>query len=124
MNKSLEIVLENCPISPHWSGDSFLGSLEDSGVWDMPKYWQLEFALYALVQHEFEDSMYAILFKVFARLSRLFSSNYHELDVFEFKNLNADEVHELHERIELIFEGTFLKKMPEQEWFSIRNPYL
>lgn len=124
MNRDLEIVLSNCPISPLWSEESFLGNLEDSGVWDMPKYWQFEFSLYALVEHDFEESMYAALFKIFTRLLRLFLSNYHELDVFTFKNLTADEVHEFHERIEMVFEGAFFRQMPMQEWFTLKNPHL
>ena len=124
MNEAVEVVLMNCPASPLWSEESFLGCLESSGVWDMTKYWQLEYGLHSLIKYEIDTSMYAAVFKIFARISRLFSANYHELDVFEFKNLTPDDLLEFHERVEMMFEGVFLKKMPDQDWFTLKNPYL
>ena len=124
MHKAIDAVLMNCPASHQWSDESFLGCLENSGTWDIPKYWQLEYGLHTLSECDFDKSTYAAIFKIFARISRLFSANYHELDVFQFKNLTPEDVLEFHERVEMIFEGVFLKKMPDQEWFTLKNPYL
>ena len=124
MDKAVEVVLMNCPASTQWSDESFLGCLENSGTWDMTKYWQLECGLHSLSEYELDTSMYAAVFKIFARISRLFSAHYHALDVFEFKNLAPDDLLEFHERVEMMFEGVFLKKMPDRGGFTFNNPYL
>lgn len=123
-NRAVEIVSANCPICKQWSEQSFLACLEDSGVWQLSEYWRLEAVLYLLADQEIDTSLYAAIFKIFARLSRLFASSYHERDVFEFKNLTPEEVQEFHERVELVFEGVFLKRMPSQDWFTKKNPTL
>jgi len=124
LEQAIEILLKNCPSSSKWSEESFLGVLEDEGRWIPTKYWELEFALYSLGGGNVDKQLLAAVFKIYSRLKRLFSSNRDPNDIYKFDGLDNESAEELEERIELVFEGVFLEKMPHQDLFSSVNPLL
>ena len=124
IEKPLDTVLMNCPSSQAWTEDSFLGDLENIGVWSPNKYWELECALYLLTANQLDRAILAAVFKIYSRLIRLFSSHRDPNDAFRFVKLTSEDVFELEERIELVFEGVFFAKMPSQSLFSQKNPLM
>lgn len=64
----------------------------------------------------------AVVFKLFARLARLFSSHFDSCDIFEIKGVARVEVLNLQERIELVVDGVFIGEMPNKEDLFPKNP--
>ncbi len=55
----------------------------------------------------------------------LFFSHLDQNDLYEMENLDREKVYDLRERIRMVFEGFYIRKMPDQETcFDEKNPLL
>ena len=79
-----------------WGIDSFNYSLEEENLWDVEKYWKLEYFLIKLcanledeqvLHRELAANLYYLSFSI----NNLISSHKDTLDFYEMKNFNEDE---------------------------------
>jgi hypothetical protein len=104
---------------------SFVGRLHEDGIWDWDEYWLLEKALYDLAAAgDFRREVAWPLFRIFSYGLLLFGCHVDPNDRFAFKAMSAEEVHELRDRFQRVFEGFFAGEMPARDAFAMRNPLL
>jgi len=104
-----------------------VGRLHEEGKWDNDEYCLLEDALYQIAKHlpYSQKTLYQV-FSIFSHLFILFSTHFDPNDQCRF-DLREDEVNELRDRIQMVFEGFFYGIMPRQSdlsGFSLVNPRL
>ena len=119
------VIACNFPWCPEQNDASFLGRLHEEGVWDTDEYWRLEWALYQLVNEapRSQETSWRV-FRIFSHTFLSLGCHFDPNDGFKLKDLTNDEIYELRERVQLVFEGYFSGSMPEQAIFSIQNPML
>lgn len=124
----MKILLSNFPHCSDFSNDSFLGILNESCIWDKNKYWELDKEIYDL-SREFagkdipRDVSWPIT-RIFSFLMMSIQAHYNEHDGFEIKNLDELAVSDWRERLQLVVEGFFRDKMPNNTDFELVNPLL
>jgi hypothetical protein len=123
MNEN-QIISSNFPWCEEWDESSFIGYLHDYAMWDYEKYWQLELSLYNICKQNISFEMKWRIFKIFSSTMMMFCSHFDQNDVFKIKNLSNEEIFDLRERVQLVFEGIFQNKMPNQDIFDLKNPLL
>ncbi|VWB90992.1 Imm41 family immunity protein [Burkholderia latens] len=120
------IFKKNIFSSPAYDEKSFAGVLHEQGIWQEEQYWLLEAALYALAHEKtIEANLYAEVFMIFNFVMNAICSHLDQSDLYEIENLDRERVYDLRERVRMVFEGFFVRKMPDQEaCFEERNPLL
>lgn len=105
---------------------SFAGVLHERGIWHEEQYWLLESALYALAHEEaIEVDLYAAVFRIFNFVTNAICSHLDQNDLYGMENLDREKVYDLRERIRMVFEGFYIRKIPDQETcFDEKNPLL
>jgi hypothetical protein len=104
---------------------SFSAILHEKCIWQRDQYWLLEWALFDLIsRNEMREDMYAPVFRIFTTTIGAIISHLDQNDLFEITNLNRDEVYEFRDRIRIIFEGFFARRIPERVMFEDVNPLL
>ena len=122
---SYKIIAMNSASSPEFDEQSFIGQLHESGVWQKEQYWLVEWAIYDLIKKSGNhDDLHGSLFRIFSYVMGAISSHLDQCDMFEIENLEREEIYEFRERIQLVFEGFFEKRIPERAVFSEENPLL
>ncbi|WP_195841364.1 Imm41 family immunity protein [Burkholderia cenocepacia] len=121
-----EIVAANVFSSPAYDEKSFAGVLHERGIWQEDQYWLLEAALYALAHEKtIAVNLYTEVFLIFNFVINAICPHLDQDDLYEIENLDREKVYDLRERIRMVFEGFFVRKMPDQEaCFEERNPLL
>lgn len=119
-----KIIARNFP-GPEHDRASFLSRLHEDQIWDVDEYWKLEYALYQLisVSPRSHDTTWHI-FRIFSYTFQLLTSHFDAGDGFRIARLSDDEIYELRDRMQLVFEGYFSGIMPDQSLFEVRNPLL
>ncbi len=86
----------------------------------------LEAALYALAHEKtIAVNLYAEVFLIFNFVINAICSHLDQNDLYEIENLDREKVYDLRERIRMVFEGFFIRPMPDQgACFDERNPLL
>ncbi|MET3213893.1 UNVERIFIED_ORG: hypothetical protein ABIC48_001636 [Burkholderia territorii] len=112
--------------SPAYDEKSFAGVLHERGIWQEEQYWLLEAALYALAHEKtIAVNLYAEVFLIFNFVTNAICSHLDQNDLYEIDNLDREKVYDLRERIRMVFEGFFVRKMPDHEaCFKEINPFL
>ena len=87
-----------------WGAESFNYYLEENGLWDVEKYWKLEYFLIKLCQSLEEDhilhrALAANLHYLSASINYLIGYHKDPSDVYEIKNFNEDEVEYCRDRL-------------------------
>ncbi len=119
-----QIIARNFP-GPEHDDASFLGRLHEEWLWDSDEYWKLEWALYQLATktRRSRDITWRI-FRIFSHAFLSVNCHFDPRDAFRIGNLADDEICELRERLQLVFEGYFSGSMPKLSNFKTRNPLL
>lgn len=112
--------------SPAYDEKSFAGVLHERGIWQEEQYWLPEAALYALAHEKtVAVDLYAEVFMTFNFVANAICSHLDQDDLYEIENLDREKVYDFRERIRMVFEGFFVRKMPDQEaYFDEKNPLL
>jgi hypothetical protein len=96
---------------------SFAAMLHEKGI--------LEWALVELIsRNEISKDMYAPVFRILTGLIGAVSSHLDRNDLFEITSLDRGEVYEFRDRIRIIFEGFFARRISERVMFEEMNPLL
>ncbi|WP_013588547.1 Imm41 family immunity protein [Paraburkholderia phenoliruptrix] len=120
-----KIVDRNCSWSPSFDETSFVSVLHERGIWDREQYWMLEWALFDLISTgDVDADLCASVFQIFSYTLGSISSHLDPNDLFEIINFQRDDVYAFRERIRLVFEGFFVKRMPRNASFDEVNPLL
>ena len=117
------IIAENTPGCDEWRDSSFLGMLHEFNKWDFDEYWKIEKSLYETFDSEARPSDGAV-FRIFSHVMLLFSCHFDADDVFAISNLDAEEIAEVRERAQMVFEGYFKRLMPDSSCFDRTNPLI
>ncbi|MBB2984784.1 Imm41 family immunity protein [Paraburkholderia tropica] len=125
-NMNPRVVIEqNCSWCEAFSETSFVSILHEDGLWQREQYWLLEWAVCNLISNAVEHAdVCAPIFQIFSRTIGLICSHLDSNDLFEIKNLERDDVYAFRERIQIVFEGFFLKRLPKNALFDELNPLL
>jgi hypothetical protein len=119
-----QIIARNFP-GPGHAATSFLGRLHEDRVWDADEYWKLEYALYQLSNESPQSRITTWhVFRIFSVAFSTLSCHFDPNDEFQVEGLSNDDIYELRERMQLVFEGYFSGSMPEQSIFQVQNPLL
>ena len=114
--------------SPWWSGyseSSFTALLHEKGIWQRDQYWLLEWALHDLLARDANiEELYGPVFHIFGCAMNAIASHLDADDFYEISNLSREQIHEFRERIKLVFEGFFAKRLPVRATFDEVNPLL
>lgn len=124
----MKILLSNFPHCSDFSNESFMSILHEKRIWDEKKYWELDKEIYDL-SHELsgQDIPRDIswpLMRIFSFLMMSIQSHYNKNDGFEISNLDESSVFDWRERLQLVVEGFFSGKMPNNTSFAFVNPLL
>ncbi|WP_175961304.1 Imm41 family immunity protein [Burkholderia pyrrocinia] len=120
------LLQKNVFSSSAYDEKSFAGVLHERGIWQEEQYWLLESALYSLAHEEaITVDLCAEVFRIFNFVTNAICSHLDQNDLYEIENLDREKVYDLCERIRMVFERFFVRKMPDQEaCFNERNPLL
>ena len=121
------VIARNSPGSCALDPNSFVGRLHKEDKWDNHEYCLLEHALYEVATQlpHSQKTQYQV-FSIFSHLFLLFSAHFDPRDQCRF-DLQEDEVDELRDRIQMVFEGFFYGVMPNPSslsGFRLVNPRL
>ena len=117
------IILRNFPHNELHDELSFLGRLHEKQLWNTKEYQLLEWAIYSLEKDSSKNLDWEI-FKIFSCIMSMIISHFDNNDYFQIRDVKLDELYELRERVQLVFEGYFSKSMPNQCFFEEVNPLL
>lgn len=118
------IIARNSSGCVEYDENSFIGCLHEQNIWHREEYWLLEKALYDLSEQSNEPETNHRIFCIFSRVFLLLCAHYDDNDVFHIENLSRQELYDLRERWQVVFEGYFSGYMPSQTIFEIANPLL
>lgn len=125
MMKSQHTINRNFPWCDEFDESSFMSILHEQSTWDDEEYFKLECALFELSSsNKFNQELAWRIFRIFSHTSLLFISHHDENDKFEVKNKVQDEIYDLRERFQLVFEGYFSGKMPNSKYLAPSNKLL
>jgi hypothetical protein len=115
------VVARNVPWCEEQDDSSFLGHLHERNVWDDAEYWLLEWAVVRLTRSaRFDRELAWRLFRIFSHTFLVLGCHFDPADGFRVKNKSDDEVVDLRERVQLLFEGYF--EGNEQRWTFEDDP--
>lgn len=121
----ITVINQNCTWSTEYDEGSFCAILHERGTWERNTYWLLEWALLDLIsKNEIREDTYVPVFLIFSATIGAISSHLDQNDLFEITNLNRDEVYEFRDRIQIVFQSFFTKRIPERDMFEEVNPLL
>ncbi|WP_152004716.1 Imm41 family immunity protein [Desulfoluna spongiiphila] len=124
----MNILLSNFPHCSDFSNDSFIGIFHESCVWDEAMYWELDKEIFDLsLELSGQDIPREIswpLMRIFSFLMMSIQSHYNKNDGFEISNLDEPSLFDWRERLQLVVEGFFSGKMPNNTSFEFVNPLL
>ncbi|MCW0436147.1 immunity 41 family protein [Xanthomonas sacchari] len=104
---------------------SFVGRLHEEMRWDGDEYWLPEKALYELATDgELEGETAWPLFRIFSFVLMLLGCHFNPNDVFAIKGASDEDVHDLRDRFQLVFEGFYAGSMPAHDRLDPSNPLL
>lgn len=117
----------NDPSGPHWSDESFLGQLHETGRWNIERYWEFEAALYTLMPlkcNTRKKNANATIVRVFSYSMLMFTCHHNPDDKFTFEDLSNESLHEWQARLQAVVEGYFQELLPSPSSFESDNPLL
>ncbi len=117
------IILRNFPHNELHDELSFLSRLHGEQLWNTKEYQLLEWAIYCLEKDSSKNLDWEV-FKIFSCIMSMIISHFDNNDYFQIRNVKLDELYDLRERVQLVFEGYFSKSMPNQNFFEGINPLL
>lgn len=103
---------------------SFFGRLFDDATLDWDAYWRLEQALFKVAEGERSHEVSAVVFSVFAEITRLFHAHANPADVFRIDNASDDDLHDVDERLRHLCHCYFEGARPSLSGFPLVNPLL
>lgn len=119
------VVARNIAGCEEYDDRSFIGRLHEESIWVHDEYLMVEWALYQLATDTCtSQELSGRVFRIFSYCFLLFGCHLDRRDGFKIENLKRKEVYDLRERIQLVFEGFFARKMPAPSIFSASNPLL
>lgn len=127
MNEPLNILRSNFPHGDEFLNDSFVGLLHEDQVWNESKYWEFDRAVYHL-SNQSEDRQIAReiawpLMKIFSYVMGAITAHHNKNDLYSI-TIDDSALHDFRERIQVVIEGFFQNKMPNNEHFEKINPLL
>ena len=106
--------------SKHYSEKSFIGIFHEDELWDDKEYFLLEEEVFALCEQYSGDKclprevVWPVM-RIFSYLMLTLGCQYDPDDYFNLSNLSHEQYISRRERIQLVFEGFFLGKMPNKK---------
>ena len=119
------VIARNFAWCSEYDERSFSGRLHEENIWDWDECWLLEKALYDLAASgDFQRDVAWPVFRIFSYGLLLLGCHFDPNDTFQVRDFSGEEVHDLRERFQLVFEGFFAGEMPDQSIFERSNPLL
>ncbi|NIJ73959.1 Imm41 family immunity protein [Xanthomonas sp. LMG 9002] len=119
------VVTRNLARCAAYDDGSFVGRLHEEMRWNWDEYWLLEKALYDLATDgELERETAWPLFRIFSFVLMLLGCHFDPNDLFAIKGVSDEDVRDLLERFQLVFEGFYAGRMPAYESLDPPNPLL
>ncbi len=126
--ESCKVILTNFSQSEYFINDSFIAELHENHKWNSEKYWKLDFALFDLAkEYNSEFLPREIIWpihNIYSFILSCITSHLNPSDSYHITNLSVDSIYEIKERVDLVFDGFFKGKMPQNDNFEYKNPML
>ena len=121
-------IQQNLPGNPEWER-SFFGRLAEDCVWDVDAFWRLHLDLIVATRTscgsgQIDREVALAVATIFARVSSLVASHFHDQDVFKITNLTTDDLLAFRERFEHAFLGFFSGEILPESSFDLTNPLI